>query len=204
MPTVPARSFATQRLEVGQSIKIVNTSGGQVIDTWAFSLPASGFPRYMSMSHTRSTYRRLLPSVQEAFLDNRRSPILTVVEDTSTGRHDVLYAACSPERYLQLHASPDHDSCANNLYNAAKTRKEPSFDKLREFLEYGWMPDPLNLFMNVPVIDGKVPVLDPEGKPGEYITLRAEQECVVVMSACPMDVSTCNGGPPTSAEFEVL
>lgn len=203
MPTIPARSFAIQRLRVGQSIKIINTSGGQVIDTWAFS-PTSGFPSYMSMSHTRSTHHRLLPSVQEAFLDNRRTPILTIIEDTSPGLHDVLYAACSPERYVQLGASRDHDNCAKNLYNAAKTYKDPSINKLVELLEYGWIPDPLNLFMSVLVKDNKIPCQDPESKPGEYIILRAEQECLVMMSACPMDIHVCNGGPPTSVDFEVL
>ncbi|RYN23094.1 hypothetical protein AA0113_g8208 [Alternaria arborescens] len=33
MPTIPAWSSAIQHLRAGQSIKIINTSGGQVIDT---------------------------------------------------------------------------------------------------------------------------------------------------------------------------
>lgn len=206
MPTIPARSFATQRLHVGQSIKVINTRGTQVIDTWAFSIPASScFPRYMSMTHTRSsTPHKLLPSVQEAFLDNRRAPILTVIEDTSPGVHDTLFAACSPERYLQLGGSEDHESCAANLLNAVKTCPEPALDKIQQFLECGWMPDPLNLFMNVRVKEGKLDCQNPESQPGDYITLRAEQECVVIMSACPMDLNACNAGAPGSAEFEML
>lgn len=35
---VPARGSATQRLKAGQSIKAINTSGTQVLDSWAFSL----------------------------------------------------------------------------------------------------------------------------------------------------------------------
>lgn len=119
MPIIPARRFAIQRLRVGQSIKVIDSAGGQVIDTWAFSiLSTPAFPRYMSMTHTRSTLQKLLPSIHESFLDNRRDPILTIIEDTSPGMHDVLYAACSPERYLQLGADKDHDNCANNLRNA--------------------------------------------------------------------------------------
>ena len=149
MLTIPARSFAVQRLKIGQSIKIINTGGGRVIDTWAFSVTASPSPSYMSMTHTRSTPHKLLPLVQEAFLDNRRAPILKIIEDTSPGLHDVLFAACSTERYLQLGAPKVHENCANNLYNAVKTCKDPSFDKPLEFLRYSWMPDPLNLFMDV-------------------------------------------------------
>ncbi|KAE8141247.1 hypothetical protein BDV38DRAFT_237630 [Aspergillus pseudotamarii] len=205
MPTVPARSFATQRLHVGQSIKVINSFGSQVVDFWAFSIPSTpSFPHYMSMTHTRSTLHKFLPSLQESFLDNRRNPILTIVEDISPGIHDVLYAACSPERYLQLGASAEHDNCATNLFNAAKSITDPSFQYLVEFLGQGWMPDPLNLFMKVAVNKNELTCLDPESKPGDFITLKAEQDCVVIMSACPMDLSACNGGQPTSVEFQVL
>ncbi|KAH7074923.1 hypothetical protein BKA63DRAFT_324775 [Paraphoma chrysanthemicola] len=156
------------------------------------------------MSHTRSTHHKLELTVGESYLDNHRNPILTITEDTSPGHHDVLYAACSPERYIQLGAPRDHDNCAQNLRKAVNTCKDPSIHKLVELLEYGWIPDPLNLFMSVPVKDNKIPCEDPAGKPGNYVVLRADQECVVIMSACPMDVHVCNGAPPTSAEFEVL
>lgn len=204
MPLIPARSFAMQRLKTGESIKIANTSGGQVIDTWAFSLVSASFPSYMSMVHTRSTLHKLLPRVSESFLDNRRAPILTVTQDTSPGRHDVLFAACSPERYVQLHAPADHDNCASNLYQAISSSGEPKLQKLQEFLGYGWMPDPLNLFMNV-IVDGNGLFFeDPNCRPGDSITLKAAQDCMVVMSACPMDVSACNGGEPCAAEYDVI
>lgn len=210
MPTIPARSFAAQRLQVGQSLKVTNTSGGQVIDTWAFSIPdtpAPSFPRYMSMIHTRSssTRQQLVPDIGEPFLDNKRDPILTRTQDTSPGAHDTLFAACSPERYIQLGESGDHDNCARNLLEAVKTRPEACFfETVKTFLEGGWMPDPLNLFMNVAVGEGRVRTVDPVTKAGDFVVLRAERECVVFMSACPMDIATCNGGEPTSAEFEVL
>lgn len=205
MPTIPARRFAMQRLHAGQSIKVIDSSGGQVIDTWAFTIPSTpAFPRYMSMTHTRSTLQKLLPSVNESFLDNRRDPILTIVEDTSPGAHDVLYAACSPERYLQLGGHKDHDNCADNLRSAVQQCTEPSFSHVVGFLESGWMPDPLNLFMKVNINGTKLQCLDPDSKAGNYIVLKAEQECIVIMSACPMDLSACNGGEPSSAAFEVL
>lgn len=205
MRTIPARSFAAQRLQAGQSLKVINTEGGQVVDTWAFTVhDTAAFPRWMSMIHTRATLRKLLPAIGEAFRDNRRDPILTIVEDTSPGVHDTLFAACSPERYVQLGGSRDHESCAVNLYEAVKTRPEASFEQVKTFLENGWTPDPLNLFMNVPVQGNTVQTVDPVCRPGDYIVLRAEQDCVVLMSACPMDIAACNAGGPTSAEFEVV
>ncbi|CEO58866.1 hypothetical protein PMG11_03563 [Penicillium brasilianum] len=205
MPIIPARRFAIQRLRLGQLIKIIDSSGGQVIDTWAFSIPQTpAFPRYMSMTHTRSTLHKLLPSIHESFLDNKRNPILTIVEDTSPGIHDVLFAACSPERYLQLGADKEHDNCAKNLHDAIEQCTEPSFNHIMKFLESGWMPDPLNLFMKVDIHGNILQCLNPESKAGDYIVLKAEQECVIIMSACPMDLSACNGGEPSSAKFEVI
>ncbi|KAK8927764.1 hypothetical protein H634G_04992 [Metarhizium anisopliae BRIP 53293] len=205
MLTIPARSFAFARLHTGQAIKVINTNGSQVIDTWAFCIPAPGmFPAYMSMVHTRSTLPELMPSNRETFLDNRRRPMLTMLHDTSPGVHDVFFAACSPERYAQLGSAPEHDSCANILYSAVKAYGEAAFDKVVEFLECGWVPDPLNLFMNVVVKGNKLHNLRPQSKAGDYVVLQAEQDCVIFMSACPMDITDCNGGKPSSAEYHVL
>src|SRR5690348_436754 len=57
---VPAGGSATQRLEAGQLVKVINTSGTQVIDTWAFVLAD---PReFMSMEHTRVEIGRAYPA----------------------------------------------------------------------------------------------------------------------------------------------
>lgn len=39
LQTIPARHGTATFVPAGQVIKIINTSGGQVIDTWAFALP---------------------------------------------------------------------------------------------------------------------------------------------------------------------
>ena len=51
--TVPARQGKAVRLSKGQSIKIINTHGHQVCDTWAFS--SYDPTEFMSMEHTRPT-----------------------------------------------------------------------------------------------------------------------------------------------------
>jgi hypothetical protein len=68
-------------------------------------------------------------------------------------------------------------------------------------------PAPLNLFMNIPVVDGnRVEVRPPVSTPGSYVTLRAEMNCIVAFSACPQDMLPVNGLAmrPTEAHFEVL
>ena len=78
---VPARQGRAQTLKSGACIRIVNTHGSQVVDTWAFN--ASDLDEFMSMEHTRSTIDKMMPDMGEAFLTNKRRPILTIVEDLS-------------------------------------------------------------------------------------------------------------------------
>ena len=83
-------------------IKVINTSGTQVIDTWAFVLAD---PReFMSMEHTRVEIERVSPRAGDQLCTNRRRPILTLVQDTSPGVHDTTLAACDVYRYERLGA----------------------------------------------------------------------------------------------------
>lgn len=58
---IPARQGKAVRLEKGQFVRVVNTHGSQVVDTWAFK--ADDFNELMSMEHTRSAILCLLPKV---------------------------------------------------------------------------------------------------------------------------------------------
>jgi len=40
-------------------------------------------------------------------------------------------------------------------------------------------------------------------KPGHYIGFKALMDCIVVFSACPMDVVPINSGAPTEVHFEI-
>jgi uncharacterized protein YcgI (DUF1989 family) len=74
----------------------------------------------------------------------------------------------------------------------------------------GWLPHPLDLFMNVPVTaleegeGGRLRLAAPTCPKGGYVVLRAEVECVVVMSACPMDLAAAGADENLGAEFEIL
>ncbi|HEU4948059.1 MAG TPA: urea carboxylase-associated family protein [Kribbella sp.] len=148
----------------------------------------------LSASHTRATVSRLFPAVGEAFVTDRRRPILTLVEDHSPGHHDLLIAACDDARYAGLGAT-DHPSCARNLHGA-----------LAEIgLRTDVVPQPLNVFMRVPVLsDGTLGWLPAATAPGDSVTFRAELDCVVVVSACPQDLTVINGSTPTDLAIDVL
>lgn len=97
-PSTLFRNSASPR----EGIKVTNTEGGQIVDPLAFTIEDKTFPLHVKDIHTRSKLRKLLPTVGEAFRDDKRVVILTVFEDTPLGVHDVLFAACSPEGYVQL------------------------------------------------------------------------------------------------------
>ena len=178
---VPARSGRAVKLAKGESVKLINTLGSQVVDTFAFSLAA--LSEYMSMEHTRVMIGRISPRKGDALYTNRRRVLLTMTEDTSPGTHDTLRAACDPTRYKLL-GRENHASCTVNLTNALQALG----------LTTVYSPCPLNMFENCPVAaDGALVVVPPPVTAGQYVVLRAEMDAVVVFSACPMDVFPTNG-----------
>ena len=195
MIEIPARKGKAVRVRKGQRIKIINTKGQQVVDTWAFN--ANDLHEFMSMEHSRVAIGRIIPGIGDVLVTNRRRPILTLVEDTSGGIHDTLFAACDRWRYEVLGHTGYHDNCTDNLAAglAALGLTPPE------------TPAPLNLFMNIPVVDGnRVEVRPPVSTPGSHVTLIAELDCIAAFSACPQDMVPVNGleMQPTEAHFQIL
>ena len=111
--TIPARLGKAARLDAAQSLKLTNTHGSQVVDTWAFV--AADMSEFMSMEHSRVAIGGVFPHVGDTMVTNRREPILTLLKDTSPGIHDTLIAACDRYRYDMLGCEGHHDSCTDNL-----------------------------------------------------------------------------------------
>ena len=193
--TIPARRGKAAHVNAGQSVRVINTHGQQVVDTWAFR--RDDLTEFMSMEHSRTSLGRIMPEIGQSMTTNRRRPILTLVEDTSGGIHDTLLAACDRYRYELLGCVGYHDNCTDNLAAA-----------LAELgLTPPETPSPWNLFMNTPVrADGSVGFEPPVCKPGDYITLRAEMDCIIAFSACPQDMVPINGADcvPTEAHFQII
>jgi uncharacterized protein YcgI (DUF1989 family) len=116
MIEIPARHGKAARLRKGQVVKVINTTGQQVVDTWAFN--AEDLREFMSMEHSRVAIGRIIPAVGDTLVTNIRRTILTIVEDTSGGIHDTLFAACDRWRYQLLGCAEYHDNCTDNLAGA--------------------------------------------------------------------------------------
>ena len=156
---IPARKGKAAYVAAGQSVKVINTHGQQVVDTWAFR--QDDLTEFMSMEHSRTAIGRTMPLLGQSMVTNRRRPILTIVGDTSGGIHDTLLAACDRYRYELLGCTEYHDNCTDNLAAA-----------LAELgLEPPETPSPWNLFMNIPVAeDNSLDFKAPVSGPGDYVT----------------------------------
>lgn len=178
---IPARSGIAVEVAAGQSITIVNTYGGQVVDLWAFRADEPG--EHMSMPHSVVTLSRIKPNVGDVLVSNLRRPMLRLAADTSARVHCMLFAACDPARYRLLGCTEYHDNCADNLRKAIAPLDVP--------LPY--IPTPLNLFMNTKFDEHRTMRIEaPEAKAGASVTFRAENDCVIALSACPQDLVPVN------------
>ena len=195
--TIPARRGKAAFVEKGREIRLINTHGHQIVDTWAFS--SSDLHEFMSMEHCRGMLALLRPRVGDNLVTNRRRPILSLVEDTTPGVHDTLIAACDRYRYELLGCTEYHDNCTDNLAAAMRDLG----------LTAPETPCPFNIFQNTPPdsASGEIRFLPSPAEPGQYVTLRAEMDLVIAFSCCPQDIVPVNGpdgGKPTEAHFELL
>ena len=195
---IPAREGRGVQVAAGGRFRVVDLEGGQVGDLFAF---CSEITEYASAEHTRVHVNRLFPHPGEHFVTNRRRPILFFEADASPGAHDMLCAACDPTRYAGLGVAGWHASCQENLQ---KAMAELGYSRVE-------VPQPINLFMNISVVvDGPLQKDATIGwevaltKAGDSVTLRAELECYVVVSACPQDIVVINEKRPTSLAIELL
>ena len=191
---VPARNGVAVRLSAGQVLEVQNTTGRQVCDFWAFCEP--DHTEFLSMAHCRTALLRIFPKVGDTLVSNKRTPMLTIVEDSSPGVHDTLMSCCDAHRYRLLGCEEYHDNCTDNLRMA--------------FMAIGFqapaVPDPFNLWMNIPVTpQGEVSFEPTISRKMDVVRLLALTDVLAVMSACPQDMNPINGKDciPSDVHFQV-
>ncbi|GAB5469771.1 MAG: urea carboxylase-associated family protein [Rhodospirillales bacterium] len=168
-------------LKAGERVFLRNTFGSQVVDTWAVS---AGDPcEYLSVEHTRRMNGHLYPGAGETFWSNRRNPMLVMEEDSFPGTHDMLVACCDSWLYRHYGCPPGHANCHDNFLAALAAKG----------IAATLVPNPVNLWMNVPVVGNDMTVTTPLSRPGDHVLLAAQMDLCIVFSACPMDVTPING-----------
>ena len=198
MNIVKASYGKALELKGGASLRIINTYGTQVVDLWAWN--KINLNEYLSVEATRVWSQKLNPQLGDTLVTNMRNPILTIVEDTSPGIHDSFMACCDQKRYERLGVKGYHRNCFDNMLESVN--------------DLGFViPNPtlasLNVFMNIAVLEDGISLATRavETKPGDFITLRAEMDCVIALSSCPQDIVRIQSdieNKPKDVAYEVL
>lgn len=176
---IPPRSGDSFVLKKGTKLKVTDVEGEQVSDFICYNLHDKN--EYLSSGRTLDYTETIYLSKGDLFYSNRSNVMLEMIEDT-VGRHDFLLAPCSAEmfRITYGHADPHH-GCFGNLRRA-----------LEKFgIQADAIPTCFNIFMYVDVNGetGKLAVLPPKSKAGDYIIFEAKMDLIVGLTACAAGMS---------------
>ena len=176
---IPPRSGVSFIWMKGERLKIVDIQGEQVADFICYNFHDKA--EYLSSGRTIDYAETIFLSKGHPFYSNRSNIMFDMVEDT-VGRHDFLLTPCSAEMFRIIYGHPEpHRGCFGNLSAALK--------------DYGIGPDEIpicfNIFMNVAVDGetGKISVLPPKSRAGDYVVLQSRMDLIVGMTSCSAGMS---------------
>lgn len=173
----------------GEVVRLTDLEGNQVGDLWAIS--TRDHDEYLSTAVTRMLSGRMFPRLGESFLTTRDRPILTFLKDTSPGFHDMMFASCCDTLYRRRGAK-GHPNCRDNYFAAIE----------RAGIRHANIPDPVNIFQNTPPRpDGSFLYGVTMSAPGDHVELRAEMDCIVVVTACSSE--RINAGASTPMRLDI-
>ncbi|WP_067147486.1 DUF1989 domain-containing protein [Pseudotamlana agarivorans] len=177
-------------LKKGDILKVIDPQGQQVSDMVLFN--SSDTKEKISSGKTLDFEASILLTTGNFLWSNRSHKMMKILEDTN-GRNDFLLAPCSAETFIVLYNNPDyHPSCLENLTT-----------NLKPFgITQDEIPTAFNIFMNVQFDEkGKLSVLPPTSKAGDYVTFEALMDLIVCLTACSAEDS--NGGSFKPIHFEI-
>jgi len=187
---IAPRSAAGFELRAGQLLTVIDPDGIQVADLLAYSLAD---PREVISNGRTFDYEETIRLTTGHRLWSNRSNVLLTIEADTVGCHDFLLTPCSEATFRHFYPDkPVHRGCFGNLAEAlAPWGIEPDA-----------IPCAFNVFMNVPVdADGKVSVLPPVSGAGDSISLRAETDLIIGLTACSAYAS--NGGSFKPIDYRI-
>lgn len=191
MIRIPARSGTAFELKRGQTLTVIDPQGEQVADLVAYA--ADDTREHLSSGRSIDFAERIFLTTGDVLYSNRSNAMLTLLQD-DVGRHDFTLTPCSRATFERLYDDhPILPGCQGNLEQA--------------LAPYGVEPDQIptafNVFMNVAYDPdtGACSVLPPKSKPGDRLSLRAETDLIIGLTACSANGS--NNGSCTPIDYRV-
>jgi uncharacterized protein len=191
---IPAREYTSLVLHRGEILRVIDLEGKQVADLVAFNATDKGEKLSCVYSNLLNGTWKLTKG--HTLYSNRARPMFSIIED-KVGLHYSGGGFCSEEiNFLRFNVRNTRN-CADNLTLAFKPhgiqRQDFDFDCC------------FNIFMNLTFQpDGSMKLQEPLSKPGDYIDLKSEMDCIIAISNCPQDRNPCNGFNPTPLQIKVF
>ena len=174
---VPGYQGRAARVATGSILRIIDVEGCQIGDLFVHT--AADLDERLSPAVTRLINFTPFPRPGQTFVSNRRRPLLTIIEDTSPGVHDMTFAPCDRELYQAYGAGDAHPNCRDNFFQAMAAL---GFALTSH-------PDPINVFQNTPInADGGYTIGRTLTRAGDAFMLRAETDLIVALTACSVDI----------------
>lgn len=178
------------RIKQGETIRIIDVEGEQVVDLFCFS--EDEIEENLSSGHTTDYNGKIYLSKGDVLYSNRSNPMFTIIED-QVGGHIMLYAPCSQKMFEKSYGVTDaHPNCLENLVMNLESYG----------IQASQITVPFNIFMSVEISqEGVIEIQPPKSKAGEAIALRAEMDMIVGVTAC--SAGACNNYKWTPIDVEI-
>ncbi len=188
---IPPQSGVAFTLKKGQKLKVIDLKGRQVCDLVLFNI---NDPHEKLSSGKTLDFEETISITAQNKLWSNRSQIMAIIEEDTNGDNDFLLAPCSPETFKYMYGyQGEHPSCLGNLSNNLSPYGISVDD----------IPNAFNVFMNVEIAsDGKISVVSPKSKAGDYLVIKAEIDLIVGLTACSAEDS--NGGEFKPIGYQII
>lgn len=188
--TIKPQTGSAFYMKKGDILTVTDPKGQQVSDMVLFN--SEDLNEKISSGKTLDFEECILITEGNFLWSNRSQKMMEILEDTN-GRNDFLLAPCSKETFeIMYNNFEEHPSCLQNL----------ATNLLPEGVKQDDIPNAFNIFMNVQFDEkGKISVLPPTSKAGDFIKFRAQMNLLVCLTACSAEDS--NGGSFKPIQYSV-
>jgi uncharacterized protein YcgI (DUF1989 family) len=168
----PCSAKALPPIMKGHQISVVDVKGGQVADFIVFNLkdPRERLSQSQTMVFNGQT---LSLGKGYSLYSTKQNKMMTIIED-SCGRHDIMHPPCNRKILRDYLSDGDRDGCEEHLTG--------EMEKLG--IDPALLPYPFNVFQNTVMEGYRARVDPPISKAGDFVTLRSEMDCIVIVSSC--------------------
>lgn len=211
---VPPKQGRALFVRAGEYLRITDLEGQQVVDVALFN--AHNYREKLSLSYSTTRYAMQQGAARrggevpadlisrdyltegDILMSTIFSPMMTIVRDTPTpkGVHKVNQRMCN-RHFYESFGIEGKDGCHETIS--------------RVVAPYGIMPedipDTIDFFMNYhhDCAHRRWVAEAPVSKPGDYVELRAEMDCLVALSNCPEDtIAPINGYHCTPIRLQIF